>query len=126
MNPKGSTAYILLNEVNLYVPLTCLQPSCSIISGGNTLDANALLKMALNCVSNPPIPILEKSQSGLMMDCLWTLPLDFPVRNTEDPSPFSNVICVFAKLSPHEALVILLSLPCWIALKSLVLSLIHI
>ena len=43
-------------------------PSCSTISGGNTLEANARLKMALNSLSKPPMPILLKSQSGLMMD----------------------------------------------------------
>ena len=47
--------------------MVCL-PSCSTISGGNTLEANARLKMALNSLSKPPMPILLKSQSGLMMD----------------------------------------------------------
>ena len=42
------------------------------ISGGKTLEAKALLKMALNSVSRPPMPILEKSQSGLMICVLST------------------------------------------------------
>lgn len=43
-------------------------PNCSITSGGKTLEAKALLKMAENSLSRPPIPILLKSQSGLMME----------------------------------------------------------
>lgn len=43
-------------------------PNCSITSGGNTREAKALLKIAENSLSKPPIPILLKSQSGLMMD----------------------------------------------------------
>ena len=82
------------------VPFTCLQPSCSITSGGNTLDAKARLKMALNSVSSPPMPILLKSQSGLMIDCLTTLPLDLPLRWMEDPSPFSKMTVVFGMLMP--------------------------
>lgn len=37
-------------------------------SGGKTLEAKALLKIAENSLSSPPIPILLKSQSGLMME----------------------------------------------------------
>lgn len=36
------------------------------------------LKIALNSVPRPPIPILVKSQSGLMMDWRSTLPLLLP------------------------------------------------
>ena len=43
-------------------------PSCSTTSGGNTLEAKALRKIALNSLSSPPIPIFLKSQSGFMMD----------------------------------------------------------
>lgn len=43
-------------------------PNCSITSGGKTREAKALLKMAENSLSRPPIPILLKSQSGLMME----------------------------------------------------------
>lgn len=43
-------------------------PNCSTTSGGKTRDAKARLKMALNSLSKPPIPIFWKSHSGLMMD----------------------------------------------------------
>lgn len=81
-----------------------MHPSCSIISGGKTRDAKARRKIALNWVSRPPMPILEKSQSGLMMLCLWTLPLLLPVRKIGEPSPFSKVMAVLGKLRPMEAL----------------------
>jgi len=81
-------------------PFTCLHPSCSIISGGKTLDANALLKMALNSVSRPPIPMFEKSQSGFMMEVWAILPFDFPESWREDPSAFSKIIVVFGRLMP--------------------------
>lgn len=51
------------------MPLTCLQPNCSITSGGKTRDANARRKIALNSLSKPPMPIFPKSQSGLITDC---------------------------------------------------------
>ena len=38
------------------------------------------LKMALNSVPSPPMPILVKSQSGLIIDCLSIFPLLFPVN----------------------------------------------
>ena len=81
-------------------PLTWLQPSCSMISGGKTLEAKALRKMALNSWSRPPMPILLKSQSGLMMDCRTTLPLDLPLSCTEEPSPFSKMTLVLGMLMP--------------------------
>ena len=83
-----------------YLPLTCLHPNCSITSGGKTLDAKALLNMALNSLSSPPTPILLKSQSGLMMDCRCTLPLDLPLNMMLDPSAFSNTMVVLAKDMP--------------------------
>ena len=44
-------------------------PSCCTTSGGKTREAKARLKMALNSLSRPPMPILLKSQSGFMMVC---------------------------------------------------------
>ena len=38
------------------------------------------LKMALNSVPSPPMPILVKSQSGLIIDCLSIFPLLLPVN----------------------------------------------
>ena len=36
--------------------------------------------MALNSVPSPPMPILVKSQSGLIIDCLSIFPLLLPVN----------------------------------------------
>jgi len=51
-------------------------------------------------VSKPPIPILEKSQSGLMMDWRTTFPLDFPLNCREEPSAFSKMTDALARLIP--------------------------
>ena len=59
------------------------------------------LNIALNCVSRPPIPILLKSQSGLMICARSTFPLLFPVKFMLLPSIFSNVIGVLANSKPH-------------------------
>lgn len=50
-------------------------PICSTMSGGKTREAKALRKMSENSLSRPPIPILSKFQSGLMMD--WRDPRVF-------------------------------------------------
>uniref|UniRef100_A0A6B0UZ02 Uncharacterized protein n=1 Tax=Ixodes ricinus TaxID=34613 RepID=A0A6B0UZ02_IXORI len=82
------------------MPRTCFRLSCSMTSGGNTREANALLKMALNSLSSPPMPILLKSQSGLMMDWRTILPLAEPVRPIAAPSAFSNTTPASGKSSP--------------------------
>ena len=38
----------------------------------NLKNKKVYLKIALNSVPNPPIPIFVKSQSGFIMDCLST------------------------------------------------------
>ena len=142
--------------------MTCLHPNCSMISGGNTLEANArlhkhyinsnslhvifkwgsldiihysifytfntlclnilnvlkvffsinnklktlnsfphYLNIALNCVSRPPMPILLKSQSGLMICALSTLPLLLPVRFMVLPSILPHSMGVLASRSPQ-------------------------
>ena len=58
---------LILNDA--HIPAQTHIPSCCTTSGGKTLDANALLKMALNSLSRPPMPILLKFQSGLMIVC---------------------------------------------------------
>lgn len=66
--------YIMLKDnlsqcvwVHIYRVLLYL-PNCSTTSGGKTREAKARRKIALNSLSRPPIPILPKSQSGLMID----------------------------------------------------------
>ena len=53
---------------NNKIPRTCFMSSCCMISGGKTREANARLNMVLNSLSRPPMPILVKSQSGLIID----------------------------------------------------------
>lgn len=53
-------------------------PICSMMSEGKTREAKALRKMSENSLSRPPIPILSKFQSGLIMDWRFSLVLDFP------------------------------------------------
>ena len=108
---------------NNKIPLTCLHPSCSMISGGKTRDANARRKIALNSLSKPPIPILPKSQSGLMIDWrtiflqisnFWNYftefhtkiikfhPFAFPTRLIDEFSAFSNWTTAFPVSFPKQ------------------------
>lgn len=55
-------------------------PICSTISGGKTREAKALRKISENSLSRPPMPIFSKFQSGLMIDCRFSLVFDLPAK----------------------------------------------
>ena len=73
------------------LPLACLIPKSSIMLVGKSLEAKARLKISLNSLLRPPMPICSKSQLGLIMLGLESIPTALPLRRTPEDLLGSNL-----------------------------------
>lgn len=73
-------------------PLACFIPRSAIMLAGKSLEAKALLKMSLNSLFRPPMPISAKSQFGFITLGLDSFPTALPFNNTPEDFAGSNLI----------------------------------